>query len=332
MADEFMVRENKIGTKQAAIIIFVDKDTIYHPQLEFTYRLNDDIVTLFRPKSGISMAPFQDGYHKIEFYADELKWDLNNPKLDIDMLNDNEPAKFESVNYFRDYKYERLQGILDYNPLQRIMQYCLKNKIKGFPLKEYAAAFKSNLSDIRIQMIDLHDLGFVEYDEEKDYVTVKRKLYDYVNAHYGKTDYDAITFHSIIKRYPNASLSLINNDLQIQGVPKFYFSDSQNVFVIPQDQILTFKKNRGIDFSGRIRAGKVDFFGNGFAFDYTMFQVRLNNVDSMKFYIHDDSSGMDLPLRSALQNVFGTLAIDHPANKSGRKKIPGYPIFKSVIV
>jgi hypothetical protein len=150
-----------------------------------------------------------------------------------------------------------------------------------------------------------------------------------VNAHYGRTDYDAIAFFSIIKRYPNATISLVNNDLQIQGVPKFDFSDSQNVYVIPKDQIVTLKKNRGMDFSGKIRAGKVEFFGSGYEFDYTKFQVRLNNIDSMKFYYRDVEKGIDVPIKSTLADVYGTLSIDHPANKSGRKKIPGYPIFKS---
>lgn len=328
-AKEFVVRGNRIHTQKAAATIYIDKDSICHPQVEFTYRLEDQFVSLYRAELGIAMAPFYDSYHNIEFYCDEIRWPLDNPKIEIDMMNDNQPAKFESVNYFRDIKYEKIQGILDYNPLVRIKQYTEKNKIKGFSIDTYAAFFKSNKSDIKVQMIELNDKGFIQYDSEKEYVTVKRKLIDYVNSHAGRTDYDAIAFFSIIKRYPNATLSLINNDLVIQGVPKFYFSDSQNVYVIPQNQVLTLKKNRNMDFSGKLRAGKVDFHGNGFSFDYNNFQIRLSNVDSMKFYYQDGKTGEDLPIKSALQNIYGTLSIDNPHNKSGRKKFPGYPIFKS---
>ncbi len=328
-AKEFMVREGRVGSKKAAMVMYLDKDSIYHPQIEFTYRLTDDFMHIYRNDEGISSAPFYDSYHNMEFYVDQVTWDLTNPKVDLDMVNDNEPAKFESVNYFRDLRYERVQGILDYNPLQRIKLYCDRRNVKSFSLYDYAPNYKSNVSDLRIQMIALNDRGYIDFDVEKDYVYVKRKLYDYVNAHFGKTDYDAIAFFSIIKRYPNASISLINNDLQVQGVPKFQFSDSQNVYIVPKDQILTVKKNRNMDLAGRIRAGKVDFYGSGFAFDYHTFQVRLNNVDSMKFHYYDDATGSDIPIKSVLQNVFGTLAIDHPGNKSGRKDIPGYPIFKS---
>jgi hypothetical protein len=328
-AQEMLVRGGKVSTQKASATLYLDKDSIYHPQLEFSYRLNDHYIILYRSDDGISQTPFLDSYHSVEFYCDEIKWDLNNPKIDIDMINDNAPAMFESVNYFRDYRYERLEMMIDYNPLQRIKLYCEKNKIKGFKVEEYANAYRTTKSDMKIQMIDLHAKGFVNYDSKREYVTIKRKLIDYVNAHNGRTDYDAITFESIIKRYPNATISLINNDLQIQGVPKFYFSDSQNVYIIPKDQVVTLKKNRNMDFSGKLRGGKVDFYGNGFSFDYNKFEVRLNNVDSMKFLYHDDKVGADLPIKSALQNIYGTLAIDHPYNKSGRKKFPGYPVFKS---
>lgn len=326
-----ILRNDKLQTLKSSVTIYMEKDSIYHPQLEFSYRLKDDLITLYRDKKqGISSAPFYDSYHKVEFYCDVINWDLNNPAIAIDMLNKDEPARFESVNYFRDIRYERIQGMLAYNPLQRIKIYCEQRKIDNFLIADYAAYYKSNVSDIRLQMITLNDLGFVDFEEKTDKVTVKRKLKDYVNAHFGKTDYDAITFLSVIgKQFSNATISLINNDLQIQGVPKFYFSDSQNVYIIPKNQQVTLKKNRGMDFSGKLRAGKADFYGNGFTFDYTSFKVRLNNVDSMKFLYKDTKTGVDLPIKSALQNIYGDLAIDHPNNKSGRKKYPGYPIFKS---
>jgi hypothetical protein len=327
---EFIVRNNKVATQKASVSMYMEKDSIYHPQLEFTYRLNDHYIILYRnDKQGISSAPFYDSYHNVEFYADELKWDLNNPKIDIDMINDNAGARFESVNHFRDHRYEAVQGMLAYNPLHRMKLYTEKRNIKSFRLEDYAKEYKSDKDVLKMQMIALHDMGFINYDSEKGVITLRPKLKDYTNAHFGNTDFDAITFESIIKRYPNATISLINNDLQIQGVPKFYFSDSQNVYIVPKDQVVTLKRNRNMDFSGRLRGGKVDFYGNGFSFDYNSFQVRLNNVDSMKFLYHDEKVGADLPIKSALQNIYGTLAIDHPYNKSGRKRYPGYPIFKS---
>ncbi len=329
---EFFVRENKISVEKAEVTIFLDKDSIYHPQLAFNYLIDKDKVSLYRDnKMGISSAPFMDNYHNIEFYVDEIKWDLNSPKIELDNMSGDAPAKFESINYFRDINYEKIGGVLSYNPLQRIKKYTEDNKVNSFRVESYAATFRSNISDIRIQMIDLNDKGYVNFDGPKNMVYVKRKLIDYVNAHNGRTDYDAISFNSIISSLPNAHISLINYDLVVQGVPKFYFSDSQNVYIIPKDQIVTLKKNRSMDFSGKLRAGMADFYGNNFAFDYNGFKIRLNNVDSLKFLYADDSIGMMVHVKSVIQNIYGNLEIDYPYNKSGRKRYPKYPIFTSEI-
>jgi hypothetical protein len=329
---EFFVRENRISVEKAEVTIFLDKDSIYHPQLAFSYLIDQDKVSLYRDdKKGISSAPFMDNYHNIEFYVDEIKWDLNSPKIELDNISGDVPARFESINYFRDFNYEQIGVMLSYNPLQRIKKYCEDNKVNSFRIESYAATFKSNISDIRIQMIDLNDKGYVNFDGAKNMVYVKRKLIDYVNAHNGRTDYDAITFNSIISSIPNAHISLINNDLVVQGVPKFFFSDSQNVYILPKEQVVTLKKNRNMDFSGKLRAGMADFYGNNFAFDYNTFKVRLNNVDSLKFLYADDSVGMMRHVKSVIQNIYGTLEIDYQYNKSGRKRYPKYPVFTSEV-
>lgn len=329
---EFFVRENKISVEKAEVTIFLDKDSIYHPQLAFNYIIDKEKVSLYRDnKMGISSAPFMDYYHNLEFYVDEIKWDLNSPKIELDNIAGDVPAKFESNNFFMDVIYDRIGGVLAYNPLQRIKKYCEDYKVSSFKVESYAAAFKSNVSSIRTQMIDLNDKGFVNFDGPNNIVHVKRKLIDYVNAHNGRTDYDAISFNSTISSVSNAHISLINNDLVVQGVPKFLFSDSQNVYILPRDQVITVKKNRSMDFSGKLRAGMADFYGNNFAFDYNNFKIRLNNVDSLKFLYADDSLEMMVHVKSVIQNIYGTLEIDYPYNKSGRKRYPKYPIFTSEV-
>ena len=331
-SNDFYVRENKITNDKVELTVFLDKDSIYHPQLNFSYLINEDKINLYRDsKLGVAAAPFSDFFHMVEFSVDEMKWKLNEPKIDLKMVAADDAARFSSLNYYREYAYEKIQGILDYNPLMRIKQYCEKNNTNTFHIASYAAAFRSNTSDIKIQMIDMNDLGFVYYNSQTEIVTIKPKLKDFVNAHMGKTDFDAISFKSTISALPNASISLVNNDLIIQGVPKFYFSDSQSVYILPKEQVITLKKNRTIDFNGKLRAGLADFYGNNFSFDYTKFNVRLNNVDSLKFLYRDDTLGYLANVKSVIQNIYGTLEIDHPYNKSGRKKFSKYPVFTSEV-
>src|SRR5690606_9309550 len=102
LANDLVVKNNRVETNEAAVVMYLDKDSVYHPQVRFAYRINDNFINLYRDETGIASAPFHDTYHNVEFYCDEIKWDLTNPKIDIDMINDNAPARFESVNYFRE--------------------------------------------------------------------------------------------------------------------------------------------------------------------------------------------------------------------------------------
>jgi hypothetical protein len=80
--------------------------------LRFTYLIKEDKISLYRDtKLGISAAPLVDYFHNLEIYVDEIKWNINNPKIDFNNIAGDDPAKFQSINYFRDLIYERLQGM-----------------------------------------------------------------------------------------------------------------------------------------------------------------------------------------------------------------------------
>ncbi|MBK5286163.1 MAG: hypothetical protein JJE25_12250, partial [Bacteroidia bacterium] len=113
-------------------------------------------------------------------------------------------------------------------------------------------------------------------------------------------------------------------------------SDSQNVFIYPKEQEITLKKNRDFTFSGRVHAGRFDFYGKEFAFDYHNFKVDLHNVDSLRIKVPNDSGATDMygnkPLTSVktvLENITGDLLIDYLGNKSGLRSYPEYPVFNS---
>lgn len=79
---EFTIGEQKTITEKASVIIFVDNDSIYHPQMTFVYDLPKKIVTMNRDANEpITAAPFLDTYHRIEFYVDELRWNLDNAHM-----------------------------------------------------------------------------------------------------------------------------------------------------------------------------------------------------------------------------------------------------------
>jgi hypothetical protein len=60
----------------------------------------------------------------------------------------------------------------------------------------------------------------------------------------------------------------LNYDLTINGIPGIVVSDSQQVVLIPKNGQIKMKKNRYFDFAGQIKAGRFDFYGKEFDFDY----------------------------------------------------------------
>jgi len=94
------------------------------------------------------------------------------------------------------------------------------------------------------------------------------------------------------------------------------------------------RSNRDFKFDGVIDAGLFTFHGRNFYFNYDTFKIRLTNIDSLsmkvKTEIPDEFGQISvLDIASMLEDMTGELLIDNPDNKSGRKKIPSYPVFSS---
>ena len=95
------------------------------------------------------------------------------------------------------------------------------------------------------------------------------------------------------------------------------------------------KKDRNFEFGGTVKAGRFDFYGKEFKFDYSNFKIDLINVDSLSIKAEsgeEDREGNPVlkPVKTVIQDVKGDLLIDHFSNKSGLKDFPQYPIFNSV--
>ena len=330
-SQSFVVRDNKITSQKTAVTIFTDSGTIYHPMLKLNFNMADTLMVLNRGEEGLERSPFFDNDHAIEFYVDKVRWKLGQPKIDFSMNTKDGTARFESANYYRDFNYEKLQGLLNYHPVNKMQAYCIQTKKREFTLDEYAAWMGSSPDKLKNQIIDLADNGFLYYNPNNGKIKVKRKIFDYVNAHFKLKDYDVIRFRSIIGGRPNSYLNLINNNFVIEGVTAFNFSDSQTVTAYPHEQTLNIKNRRNIDFGGRLTAGWFDFYSEKFNFDYGQFKIHSDKIDSMRLYYPDSVNGNTLlPVTSLLKDISGTIYIDKPNNKSGTDTSNGeYPIFVS---
>jgi len=331
------ITKDKLTAESSNIKFYFNKDSITHPSVNMKFVVADRKLSLVRTNNGVSKSPFLNTFHKVDMYFEELTWKMEDPKMDLGMLvgNSQEDAMFESSNYFRTDRYDRIQGLDMVNPLIQMRDYVKKiGDVLDFQGDQYAKYLKFSPNDVRPNLIRLSTMGFIAYDSEDDEVHVNEKLFTYIAARAAKIDYDVIQFPSAIRGTSNASVNLLNYDMSIMGVRQIYMSDSQNVVIYPAEQKILLKKNRDFTFAGIVHAGRFDFFGKEFSFDYTKFKVDLKNVDSLRIMVKSrepDAYG-EYPLvkvRTVIEEINGDLEIDNPANKSGRKPFPVYPIFNS---
>ena len=338
-SDGFVVRKDRITADQASVLFNLDGDSIYHPSITFKYMVADREVTLIRAEEGKSQAPYYDSFHQIDMYYDGLYWKIDDPLIDLKMISGagESKATFESSNYFRKNRFLKLQGLSDVHPLFTIKQFAQSQGNNIVYTEDLAKYMRLAPSEVRTMLINFSNGGFVSYDSKEDRAIIKDRLYYYLQANVGKTDYDVLQFESVIKARPNASINLLNYEMTLRGLAPIVLSDSQNVVIFPKEQEVKLKKNRDFTFAGRVKAGRFDFFGKQFSFDYHNFKINLDNVDSLRLRVEsDDPSEVDefgnrklVAVRSVVENITGDLLIDQFGNKSGLKDFPQYPIFNS---
>jgi transcription initiation factor IIE alpha subunit len=331
------ITKEKLSAENSKIKFYFDKDSITHPSVNMKFMTETRILSLVRDNNGISKSPFVNTFHKVDMFFEELSWKIDDPKIDLRMLvgNSQEDAMFESTTYFRPDRYDQLQGLDMANPLAQLRDYIKKNNnSRDFYGDEYARYLKLSPNEVRPNLITLASKGLILYDAEDDEIHINDKLFDYIAYRSAKLDYDVIQFPSVVRGVSNASINLLNYDMTIFGVRQIFMSDSQSVTIYPAEQKIILKKNRDFVFAGIVHAGRFDFFGKEFSFDYNKFIVDLKNVDSLRLTVQSqepDAYG-EFPLvkvKTVIEHINGNLEIDEPGNKSGLKKASKYPIFNS---
>ena len=343
---KFIIDDEKITSSKSAVTIYLENDSIYHPQLRVKFivkKVNNMVIgrelVLIREDLGLAKSPYFNSYHKLEMNFEALYWDIDHSLLrfkKLKGLGSESTASFESSDYFRRIKYDKIQGRDRVNPLIEIMLFSKKNhKTKDFYTYELADFLKLPITDVRQSVMQLTNLGFLNYSLDEDRVHVKDKLFNYLKYNTGKLDYDVISFVSNTQRnQDNATLNLLNYDLEVNGVSSIFLSDSQNVYIYPYNKQIVVQKNRDFSFGGRVHAGLFDFFGNEFSFEYDNFKINLTNTDSLMLSVRGEPNKYGerkiISLKSVIEDINGNLLIDDPSNKSGVKSFPEYPVFNSL--
>jgi hypothetical protein len=333
----FGMGKDRIVANPGAVKFFLNKDTIYHPGLSFTYQVEKRLVTILRGDDGLQKTPFSNSFHKYDMYFEQILWQLDEPMIAFNFLPNNfqGEAFFESTDFYTREKSETIKGKETISPVTKMIEYYNANeKPAQFSVVDFAKYIKYLAVDLRPIIFKMAIYGLIYFDPETDMIKVKQRLMDYADNLKHKHDYDIITLHSVTQGKDNASLNLLNYDITVRGVKQVLLSDTQKVFIFPKNGEMVLKKNREINFSGTLSSGKFEFIGKDFIFDYEEFKVKMKTIDSIKIYVEafePDING-NIPFKKVqtlIENVNGELRIDAPKNKSGWGRAPTFPSFQS---
>src|SRR5574344_618753 len=334
---KFTITFNKVVSENAAVKIYLGPDSIANNGITVRYRAAAKQVTLINSSKRNYYSPYSNTYHNLDMYCESIVWKMNDDLLDMSMLGqscDQTFSTFESNRYYSEAKFRAIQGIDELNPVVRVYRYMQsRGMVYDFYIDEFAQAIQLDIMQAKLMIHNLASSGFVSYNESDGRVYVKDKLVDY-NRAFTKSknldyDYDAITLESS-STGSNAQLDLATNNLRMHGVKRFVVSDSQQVAIFPLKGDLVVHKNRDIEFSGHINAGRFIAYVTNATFLYNDFRLELPKVDSMYFYVTKFNNPQEEHIvYTPLYNLVGNIQIDEPTNHSGLKRTKDFPIFTS---
>lgn len=333
----FVFMSDRVSSINTEVTIYLQDDSIYHPRIALIYQVENRELSLYRTEDIMMRTPYFSSYHNLDMSFELLEWKIDEPNIKFKMAKGAAlgQATFESINFFNENHFYRIQALDEIHPLVILKKFGEYYYSDEFPVSELAKVLQKPTSQIIQLCIRLSTDGFVYYDEQTGEVILKEKLHDYLDAYAGKIDYDVIDFVSnTTAPQENASLDLRTMELTINGVPEIHISDSQNVAIYPRGEKIVLKKNRNFNFDGKIQAGLFTFFGEDFVFDYDSFKVNLNSIDSLSIAIQGEEydqygNPYIFAIENIIEEVTGDLLIDNPQNKSGQTSFPEYPVFQS---
>lgn len=363
---QIVIDQDRIRIEKAETSLYLKTgDSIYHPGLDFTFDRVKGEVLMARTETGIGQAAFQDKYHELEIYVPKIIWKKGTDKLSFTYEFGTGPekriARFESSKFFDERLYDRLQGLSSVHPLVAISNYAYKYDEATMKAGSAASALGLTLEQAAPILIQLSNLGFLNYDAERGMVQVTDKLITFVEAKAGTKDYDNIIFVSdqrpksppqldgktaleirqddylsyldsifsdmnnkrrLMTEYGN--LDLVTMNLKIQALDRVGISQKKNTTIVPEGNEIVVKENRNFDFSGWVFSGNIEINTIAANFTYDDFTIALLDTRETVFSVdpfNRQQGSGPVRMESELTGVSGKLIIDHENNKSGKNDL-----------
>ncbi|NNE30510.1 MAG: hypothetical protein HKN16_12800, partial [Saprospiraceae bacterium] len=335
-----ILKGERVTAEGAHAVVYFDQDSIYHPSVNIKYQIQDKDLTMNRGERGKDRNPFFDSYHNLNINVNSLKLRVGMDSLiiggkAISFTSANREVVFESLHFFSENDYERLQNISSTNPLIVIRAVSTQHGSNFVNAEDIAPKFGAGFdaSSIQSLLYDLVAQGFINYDSDTKMVEILEKVYHYTDAKARKTDFDNLKITSKTKD-TNAIFNLKTKDILSDGISVIEFSQSQKVALKPFAEQVLFQENRNMEFDGKLFAGFTIYEGRDFHFDYEKNQIEMDSIRFFDMYVpteavDDKGNPIATSINSRLENANGVLLIDAPNNKAGQEDIPVFPSFQS---
>lgn len=361
-SSELYITDKNINSNNATTALYLNTgDSVYHPNISFVYSYNEGVLELSRPTTGMGQAPFSDSYHKLDYYVPKIVYKEKENTLSFvyepGTSQEQRVARFESFNYLNDRIYDELQGLSSVNPLVALSKYTYKYDKYELSEGECATALGWGLDQGgRTLMLQLANYGFINYDTQNKKVTINPKLENYVQGRAGKRDFDNIVItcdfrpkelkdytEEEIKANPAlqqvresykkqneerrgythfGTFNLSTMDIDLVGVDRITISEKQNTHIFPAESKVKVKKNRDMEFSGWINAGKAEINTVSANYNYETNKINFLKTNELILRVspRDPAHGKSgIAMTSWISNAVGEVAVDLPTNRSGNK-------------
>ncbi|SDK68572.1 hypothetical protein SAMN05421823_103283 [Catalinimonas alkaloidigena] len=330
LASRMELGDTLITADLAYVALYFGQDSIVNRGASLFYNIEEGFIRLHRDKGLYKVALFEDSYHQVKIDCDAIYWPLDSTSVKFYMLNARHelPATFTSFDFYKQQEFDRLQRSYNFHPIVMIASHVLRTKQTSFYVDDLAKQYKQNPQTLRTVMSDLDARGYVEFNSVTGVVTANKSLINYYLAHRKKRDYDYLTISSLAPDGNNAVLDLESQELAVNGVKKFYLSDSVDVFIEPANGQVKVLENRDLLFDGKLKVGYFESSGRNMRFDYDEFAVDMAEVDTIAVALGGEGGNESRStLTNRSNNAAAKLIIGDPNNKSNLKSHPKYPLF-----
>lgn len=333
-ASRFVFEPGRLSGPEAHFVFYLKNDSLYNSAVSIRFDAGERMLRVEpMEKYGLDI-PFIDTYHQLRMDFESLRWYLDKRKIEIGLLNMPGRVGVVSFKSLQIYSREELGKLLlgtDNNPLYQL--YALSRRGKQLELSLEEVANGLNLSQTQALALLRNPIafGFVTYDPCAKKLVLLPRLFHNLDVSAGKADFDELEFTTSENGIIKAVLRTDSLDIRMTGVSHVHMSTKQNVYLQPEDSVVDIYRNRDFHFNGFLHAGTFNFEVRGARFYYNDYKIEIADVKRLGLEVVRYENGEETrhPVSSLIRSLTGTVYIDNPNNKGGKKDFPEYPIFES---